>query len=432
MLRAVIAAVLLLLSSHALAQYSIGTVYRSLAIPTPAGGNTCSRTWYDPDIHLQPNGIDLGVIAQAAAPNYCTDVALDTLFRGERNGLNGAWTMPALVDDYGNVCPAITGQYKRCGFESWFHSGPLASPSVVRLPNQHSPTGVRYYMAFVGGNADFIHGRIYWAVSNDGKVWEVYGRGKVAETENWGPVIYAKYLQSENAPFSAPACTPTSGIGQVQVAFENGLFYVFFQYYHPRSSHPTYDRALSSVLYRFDYNAAHPFGFGGAVRELYLDGRWQRHSGKLVWAYDDDPSGAQLPPDEGDPVLELYNGVQEAGFRFGAGDVKFGNGRWLHAYAFADVMHAQTATALDPTVAKWSEPQLVDVARIREVHPLSTGGPAPGVWYGSLSGTPEKWWIWVPVPSEERLCAGNSRPINPFAGLALAPAELCTPDRPCN
>jgi hypothetical protein len=35
------------------------------------------------------------------------------------------------------------------------------------------------------------------------------------------------------------------------------------------------------------------------------------------------------------------------------------------------------------------------------------------------------------VPSEDRLCAGMTIPINPFGGLALLPAVLCTPDRPC-
>jgi hypothetical protein len=400
--------VVLITALPALAQYSIGTMYRPLPIASPPGGNTCSRTWYDPDIHLLPNGTDLGILAQASAPTYCTDVAVDTIQRATRENAGGRWTLPALVDSYATECPNVQGQYTRCGFQNWFHSGPVASPSIVRLPNENSPTGVRYYMAFVGGNADYIHGKIYWAVSDDGKTWDTYARNA---TEFWAPVIFAKHGE--------PACTPPSGIGQVQLAFENGLFYMFFQYYHPTSD-------LSSVLYRFDYNPKHPFGFGGNVREIYLGGGWQKHSGQLLWEYD------TVPLDTSDPVLGLFNGVQEAGFGFGQGDVKFGNGRWLHLYVFAHVMYAQTTTSLDPTVATWSAPEIVDVSRIREAYPLSTNSPAPGIWYGSLSWTPEKWWIWAPVPSEERLCAGVTLPINPFAGLALLPAVLCTPDQPCD
>jgi hypothetical protein len=415
--------ILIAIALPALAQFSIGTMYRPLPIATPPGGNTCSRTWYDPDIHLLPNGTDLGVLAQASAPSYCTDVAVDTIQRGTRENAGGRWTLPALVDDYATECPTVQGQYTRCDFQNWFHSGPIASPSVVRLPNENSPTGVRYYMAFVGGNADYVHGKIYWAVSDDGKRWDTYARNA---TEFWAPVIYAKHTRSLASPGSAPQCEAPSGIGQVQLAFEHDRFYMFIQYYHPLHPNPAYHRALSTVLYRFDYNPKHPFGFGGDVREVYLDGKWQKHSGMLTWEYD------QLPPTPGDPVLGLYNGPQSAGFGFGQGDVKFGNGRWLHLYVFAHVMLAQTATSLDPTVVTWSVPEVVDVAPIRAAYPLSTSAPAPGVWYGSLSGTPEKWWIWAPVPFEDKLCAGNTIPINPFGGLALLPAVLCTPDRPCN
>jgi hypothetical protein len=428
-MRPILLALAVLLTFSARAQYSIGTIYRPLAIATPAGGDTCSRTWYDPDVHLLPNGTDLGVLAQTSTTSYCTDVSVDSIYSGSRNGANGAWTLPGLVDDHANVCPLLQGQYTRCGFDTGFHAGPLASPSIVRLEHPDSATGVRYYMAFVGGNADYIHGKIYWAVSDDGESWDV---DAPEAPELWSPVIEAKYTRSNVTPFSALPCGRPSGIGQVQLAFENGRFYLFFQYYHSEADDPTYNHALSSVLYRFEYDAEDPFGRGEEAGEIYLDGRWQRHSGQLVWAYDKAPGGPQLPPNDADPVLQLYNGVDTAGFRFGTGDVKFGNGRWLHAYVFAHVMYAQTAASLDPTVARWSESEVVDVTPLRELHPLSTSSPAPGIWYGALSGTPEKWWIWAPVPAEDKLCAGATVPINPFGGLALAPAVLCTPDRPCD
>jgi hypothetical protein len=422
-------AAIVLIASQAFAQYSIGTMYRPLAMETSPGRDPCSRTWYDPDIHLLPNGIDLNLLAQASAPSYCTDVAVDMIQRGTRENGGGRWELPFAVDEHANSCPVLQGQYTRCGFENWFHSGPIASPAVVRLPNENSPTGVRYYMAFVGGNADYIHGKIYWAVSDDGKRWDTYARNA---TEFWSPVLYAKYTRSVDAPFSAPECEAPSGIGQVQLGFEDDRFYVLFQYYHGTHPNAQYHHALSSVLYRFDYDPKHPFGFGGSVREIYLDGRWQNHSGRFVWEYDVDAEGRPLPPEPGDPTLGLFNGVQGAGFRFGQGDVKFGNGRWLHLFVFSHSMQAQTTTSLDPTVAQWSEAQVVDVTRIRDAYPLSTNSPAPGIWYGSLSGTPEKWWIWAPVPTVDRFCAGATIPINPFGGLALMPAELCTPDRPCD
>ena len=358
--------------------------------------------------------------------------------------INGAWTLPGLVDEFANVCPTMQGRYTRCDFQDWFHSGPIGSPSIVRLPNKNSPTGVRYYMAFVGGNADYIHGKIYWAVSDDGETWDTYARNA---SEFVQPVIYAMYTRSGASPYSAPPCSAPSGIGQVQLAFENDRFYVFFQYWHPiqpecaeghdspacvASGRQVYDRALSSVLYRFDYNAEASL----RLRRIGPRDLSRRRSGARI------PEGSSghtttilpaisFPRTAGNPVLELFNGVQTAGFQFGAGDVKQGNDRWLHVYVFEHLMRAQTATSLDPTVATWSPAEAIDVSPIREAYPLSTNDPAPGIWYGALSGTPEKWWIWAPVPFQDRICTGATRPVNTFGGLALLPAVLCTPDRPC-
>lgn len=430
-------ALLLLLALPAAAQYMIGTMYRPLAIQTPDDIDVCSRTWYDPDVHLEPNGIDLGVLAQSSGISACAEGAIDAIRSATRDGHTGAWTTPAF-----NGCATLQGRYTRCGFDPFTKAGPLASPSVVRLPNANSATGFRYYMAFVGGNADFIHGKIYWAVSDDGEAWTVYARGA---TEYWAPIIYSRYERSADAPRSTPACEAPSGIGQVQLAFEDGRFYMFFQYWHPTqpecadghdspscraSSFQGYNRGLSSALYRFDYDPNHPFGFGPSVREMYLDGVWRRHSGRLVWRYDVDANGAQLPADADTPVLELYNGVQAAGFGFGAGDVKFGNGRWQHVYVFEHYTRAQSTTSLDPTIATWTQPEIVDTSSITDAYPLATSDPAPGIWYGALSGTPEKWWMWIPVSTSNLRCGTPQRP-NTFAGLSLVPAVLCTPDKPC-
>jgi len=438
--RALVVTLLALLPIAVAAQYSIGSLAPPLTIPRAEGASPCSRTGYDPDVHVTPDG-DLGLIAQSFAPTPCALGSVDMFQGATRDRSSGGWRLPSLVGSM-NECPVLQGQYERCGFEPGLDAGPIASPSVVRLENPNSPTGVRYYMAFVGGNADFINGKIYWAVSDDAKWWTVYARNT---NEYWAPVIAAKYVRSEESPRSTPACAAPSGIGQVQLAFEDGRFYVFFQYWHPvqpeceegrdtpacaASPWKTYDRGLSSVLYRFDYDPKHPFGFGPSVREVYLDGGWQRHDAMLVWGYDVDVDGEHLRTEGGTPVMELYNGVQAAGFGFGAGDVKFGNGRWLHVYEFEGITRAQTAESLDPTVATWTAPERVDTTPVTQTYPLATFEIASGLWYGSLAGSPDKWWIWMPVPTEAQ-CGSPERP-NVFGALSLLPAELCTPDRPCS
>ena len=46
-------------------------------------------------------------------------------------------------------------------------------------------------MAYSGGNADNITGRVYWAVSSDGIAWSRYAVN--AGTEGITPIIYGKY-----------------------------------------------------------------------------------------------------------------------------------------------------------------------------------------------------------------------------------------------
>ena len=78
-----------------------------------------------------------------------------------------------------------------------------------------------------------------------------------------------------------------NGIGTVQLAFENGLFYVYMSYYHPprgtTNVWPNHTNVLlSMVVYRFDYNAVNPYGFGGSVRQVFHNGSWEINSGRFV------------------------------------------------------------------------------------------------------------------------------------------------------
>ena len=140
------------------------------------------------------------------------------------------------------------------------------------LPNENSPTGVLYYMAFGGGNADYSR-QIYWAVSDDVKRWT-----RIAQRHRFRASCHLFDVpRSDASPRSAPPCSAPSGrTGAAGV--ENYRFYVFFI----TGSHPPecteghdspacvasttgYYRALSPSL-RF-VTTPTPLRFGGAVRE---------------------------------------------------------------------------------------------------------------------------------------------------------------------
>lgn len=421
------------------AQYSTSTPYAPLTIANPPNGDSCANTWYDPEVFVLPNATDLGLLAQAGAPNPCQTLPYDSIYPASRNSV-GAWTSPSATQ-----CPRMKGEYVRCGWTGGSNAGPIASPSVIRLPNTSSPNGYRYFMAFSGGNADYVHGKVYWAYSDDGINWNVYTNSSLPEI--WSPLLQAKYERSSSAPRSTPACSAPSGIGQLQLAYENGYVYLFSQYNHPiqpecsdpnssaclNSPYKGYDRALSSLLTRFTYNSGHPWGFGSGW-SIFHNGAWVTHSGKLVFGYDVNASGVQLPADTGNPVVGIYNSVQTAGFEFGAGDVKYGNGKWLHVWSFGGTW-AQTANCLDPTVCGWGTKQQINLNNITANGYSNLVEIMPGIHYGALrkadgTYTGTHWWIWVPAPTGNKACYdGPNR--NVFAGLSLIPAQLCTPDVPC-
>lgn len=437
-----LAVLVLLTASTAFAQYTTSNPYSPLTIPSPSG-DSCTNTWYDPEVFVMPDGVQLGLLAQGGAPNSCQTLPYDAMFAGRRD-LNGAWITPAA-----NSCPQVKGEYIRCGWSGGSNAGPIASPSIVRVPNSNSASGYRYFMAFVGGNADYVHGKMYWAYSDDGTSWTMYSAGS---PENWKPLIEAKYERDATArPRSTPACASPSAIGQVMLAYENGWMYVFAQYYHPiqpectnpnstaclNSPFRVYSGARSPWLFRFPYNSGHPFGFGGGW-QVYANGSWQSHSGRLTWAYDRDQFGNQLPADTGNAVYQVYDSVQS--FTFGSGDLKYGNGKWLHTRSFHDATYMQTATCLDPLGANgcgnWSAEQKLDLSKYKAVYSNLPEIIPVGLHYGALrkadgTYTTTQWWIWTPAPTGNKVCMdGTNR--NWFAGLSLVPAQLCTPDVPCS
>lgn len=361
--------------------YSVGETYASLA----HGDGDCSTTWYDPSVYKLPNG-DLRVLAQGGNMQDPCAAGIDAFYGGTRNASNGAWTLPP--QDPGASCNDFDGEYNRCGY-SESNPGPIASPSVLELDG-------KYYMAFSGGNADYINGKLYWGVSTDGHTWDIY-RYNPPNNEYWTPVIYGKY---------APDCEEL-GIGHVQLAFENGLFYIFAQYYHKDP------RDYTSVAYRFSYDPNHTYGFGSTVKQIYRKGQWESHSGALVWDYDGlGPSGTVLA--NGDHVLGKRDLMEQ--YEFGMGDVEFDqeNSRWLHVYNWEGQTRWQIATSLSnsdwrgPTGALGSHGLVGDM-------PPDSSLAGPGLWYGTLSGV-TRLWVWFP--------SGPGCGTNLFAGLKLTPAYL--------
>ena len=295
----------------------------------------------------------------------------------------------------------MTGGFpQNCGY-SQAKPGPLGSPSIVKV-------GSRYFMAFVGGNADYIRGQIYWAVSNDGATWTVY---KVAPPPgfNWTPIIGPKY---------GNPCEPF-GMSHVKLVYDpstsigpEGGFYLYLFYHHPAVFQAL---RLETLAYRIPYASADAFGLGAVTgRQLCIGSSststtcsWVRHSGKLVWDYDGSPA------EPGDPLLQRQRGMRQMGF--GGGDVKHNpqQGNWLHVYEFAGVIYWQTTTSLESSI--WTPRQVVDVSSLDSQ--MASRYPAyqperyyGGLWYGTLGGRTGM-WIYQPVDY-----AGCS---SPFAGLGI-------------
>jgi hypothetical protein len=423
---------LCLFASLAAAQYTTSAPYGSLNI---GATNSCDVTWYGPEIFAMPNGTDLGLLAQGNSPNGCQTVAYDSIFPATRDS-GGVWTTPAAFE-----CPRVQGQFIRCGYSYPPNSGPIGGPSIIRLANVNSPNGYRYFMAFVGGNADFFNGKMYWASSDDGTNWTVYGGDPV---ENWKPLIQSKYERDAAHPRSATPCSGPAGVSEVNLASEGNWIYLFIHYWHPvqpecadghyttaceTSGYQVYDRAAAAQVLRFNYDANHPWGFGGPSFEVYKDHGWVPNSGRLVWPYDVDANGVQLDSGE---AISVYGGVHEAGYQFGGGDLERGNGQWLHSAGWDLVTYIQTANCLDPTACNWSARSTLDLSAYHNNgYSNMRDDITAGLYYGAIrkadgTYTGTHWWIWLPAPTNNTTCGTNV-----YSGLSLVPAQLCTPDVPC-
>ena len=361
--------------------YHVGTTYTPL---TQGAGGCGWQTLYDPTLYKLPSG-DLHLLTQGGnTMNSCTRI--DSFFGTTRNQSGGAWSAMGT-----SSCPEFMGGYTRCGYSPTVH-GPIASPSVVQVPGDS-----RYFMAFSGGNADYFDGKVYWAVSNDGISWSVYNVNP-PPGETWTPVLFGKYAGDCVGDGQHP-----NGIGQVQLAYENGYFYVFMSYYHYNSG------ALSPVVFRFDYSSAHAYGFGPSVRQVFHNGTWENNSGQFVWSDDGYGSNGTLLAN-GDHVIGIYDSMNS--YAFGSGDLKHDDnqGWWVRVQDWSGTVNWQESSSLASGV--WSSPTPIGNL------PSTLYAWGTGLWFGSLSGSANRMWIWMPVNNNS--CSGGD-------GLSLLPGTLDYP-----
>ena len=393
------AAMLSLATNLMAASYSTNTVYYAeLKASSP---HTCSDLVYDPDIFALPNG-ELRLLAQGA--NATVD--RDSIFGFTRNGSSGAWTSPAPSS---HLPAAFEGGYARCGYTPTGTNGPVASPSVVKV-------GSKYYMAYVGGNADQITGKVYWAVSTDGLNWTHYNVSPPG-SEILTPIIYPYYHEECSTPNLA------SGVGQVYLAYESGYFYFYLRYGHWDDGQFL---SVESLAYRISYNSASSWGLG-STRQIWRGPTlgWTSNQGKLVWEYDCiDPQGNYwcdiTPPPY--PILQQQQGASS--FTYYPGDLKYesGLGKWVHFYKTSvpgSGLDWESGYLAQP--GSWTYGGAVNTSTLTSAIQSRYGGTVemyyPGVYFGNLcTGCPTR-YLFVPIDPGSA-CA------NDFWGTVILSAEL--------
>jgi hypothetical protein len=321
-----------------------------------------------------------------------SDRAVDEVFGFRRTG---NWQVPA-----GNGVPAWQGQYTRCSY-SPTTPGSLASPSIVKVDST-------YYMAYSGGNADNITGRVYWATSTDGLTWTSLTVG--AGSEGITPIIYG-WLHDECTGLDG--VSTASGVGQVELAYDTpGYFYFFLRYGHYANGvqqSPIGER----IAFRINRDTSAP-GDLGSTREIYYDGAWTSNSGKFVWTYDNHTAYGT------DQVLTPGHSATSMGF--GAGDVKYDpqldapiGGEWVHFYqaeAGQPIYWEWTRTLNNPT---WNVGGMVDLSTVTSAYPTATVY-YPGLYFyspllGGLTGS----YLFLPI---QDTCGGD------FGGLHVISSSL--------
>ena len=395
---ALAAGVLTVLSAGA--QYRTGDVYTQTQY-TEFSGSPCGGTVYDPELFVLPDG-DVQMFAQGPHASI-----VDKFYAFRRDSKSGQWSGSPTAPGV-SAAPAIEGEYMRCGYSPDATNGPIASPSVVRDPFRG-----RYFMAFSGGNADAITGRVYGATSKDGVDWTYYDAG--AGRELITPIIYPVHHEICNVARN----TGGSGVGQLEMVLDGGYFIFWLRYGHALNDAGGTLFDYERIAFRISYDPNAESGFG-STRQIWYDGAWRNHSGKLVWDYNLCEDGPCRPAAPGDFILGRHRSVMN--MKFGAGDVKYDStlfywGYWVH---FAQSVAGEQIEweYSDLRTPEWIDGGTLDVSTVLQAFPGAQiyypGLYFYNAWHGGVQGD----YIFIPLDP------GNSCTVADYGGLRIVAAQL--------
>lgn len=384
--------------------------------------------WSNPDVFVNGNGI-LTWSAQAnrAVSGSCTgETGIDRWFSATYNPVTNTWTPPAA-----SACADLQGSYSRAPYSPANH-GPLGDSDIIKV-------GSKYYMAFNGGNADFIVGQVYWATSSTGLPgsWNIYN---ATGSQPWIPLIRDRYHDGRDGipePLGTFPWRIPGGFTETYLAYDpapsaaapSGYFYLYLGHYGLRQEEdadglPPLDRALYEIdswAVRIPYDPSNTYGLSSQKEIWHLGGWSEFDSGQLVWDFD--PAGNPVPLEPIVKFREGQNGVNRF-FPGGGGALRQDQvtGQWLHIYWFTaptDAYSSQRATSLADNY--WTEPVPICRDTLQDlVPPGTTPDPdiyEPGLHFGAM-GNRTGWWIFSPVNFLG--CASA------YIGAGIVPAELCT------
>lgn len=273
--------------------------------------------------------------------------------------------------------------------------GAFGNPSIVKI-------GTKLYMAYTKGNGDWWTGEIWFAVSSDdGATWSVYPT----------PIFYPLYHRGHHANpcnegFVGPGLTTVDINGQT-------YFYLYAGYSHPTAHYAP--GGYSTVTYRWPFNPGHQYGFGSPV-EIYYDGAYKTHSGKLVWTYD---SGAAYNTTDGklDPA-KLQSSWGAAPNVWSAGSVAT---QTINGQVYKMMIVDGWRSVGDPlrivvscNGTKWSAPIVVDTSLLNSTYP-NKWIVNNAIWYGTLSGVTGLWGF---------LSLGDQSGTGPYHGTRILPVKI--------
>jgi hypothetical protein len=399
------------------AQPRVSAVYSPLAadFQINSNGTPASPPMYAPALWQTSNG-SLGMITHGSCLGQCPSdgTAADALFRWRRSP-GGSWSAASggltpskfvQTTSLGETIPAgalrpFTEPSANFSYgvpcQSAYNNaqGVFGNPGVVKV-------GSKLFMTFHKGNGDFWTGEVWFAVSgDDGASWSVYPN----------PIFYPLYHRWHAAP---PGCNEgfvgPVGLTTVDVGGKT-WFHVYAGYAHPTSEYPAEDYSI--IDYRWEYNPAHSYGFSAA--EVYYNGAYQPHSGRLVWTYD---SGSAYGTD-----IKLNPSLLQA--PWGAG-----TNIWQAGTVTTQTIGSQTYKLMvvegwrffgDPIRIKtscdgitWSAPINVDVSLVNTYHPGKIV-VENGIWYGTLGNVTSLWGF---------LSLGQQSGSGTFDGTRILPVKL--------